>query len=919
MLSDVEEPSELIERIRQLYITREGRLSPFPWCEQFNFSLNDIFTKPTIVTRDKTGRAKAAEQISSISGVFKPHKECSKPRTVLIEGEPGIGKTTYCQKLAYDWANGQETDASFPTIKLLLLLKGRDMSSDIWEAVDDQLLPKDIEEEAKEKFFKYIRANQSQVLLVLDGLDEAPSNLTKMFSDLVESRELPKCPIILTSRHEGGVNVSKYCNTLLQIVGFAKENSRSFIVRYFKGREALGQKLLSEIERKKELIELTTHPLTIALLCLLGEDCQGDLPSSKTQLYLEITICVIRRFRRKKGLPAISKNLIDVYKDNLELLGELALKGLREDQIYFEENEIGGQAGEIPVFEFLSVHTGSSKRSPRLCYAFLHKSFQDFFAGFFLSSQISNGKISIEKLLPKDKFTSKFELALFFAFGIINLKSEEDSFCLIKAIIKNINHASDFPINASNFLIFALKCIRECSAVNVRLGGQMLHSLGTELKIQQLSVSSSTCDIPFLAETLKVNTTVTALHIPIYFLKDVCAVSLGRTLYDNQTLSEISIPSTRTSAFGVQQLVDALMVNSSVQRLDLSFNVLQDNGARILAKYLKANKALVALNVSVNGIADPGALSLAESLRHNTTLEVLHLAGNPSIGNPGALSLCETLKINKTLTSLNLSGNSIDDIGIESLSLVLKDNTTLTSLGLSDLKITAKSIRSIAEMLRLNSTLNFLEFQGNKVSFGGARLIAESLKVNTNLKYLNLSRNNLRAPGAHLLSEALKVNTTLAFLGLSQNALKARGAQLLSDGLGVNTTLTVLDLSVNGIGPSGTQSITEALKVNTGLISLNLSTNAIGDSGAQSLCQALKGNSTLVNLDMSDNGIQSSGARAFAEVRKTNNTLISVNFINNGIGDSGVRALVEVGFQRFLPPSIVCKLEFTLEPVNMTT
>jgi len=43
--------------------------------------------------------------------IFKPHEECPQPRTVLIEGDPGIGKTTYCNKLAYDWATKLGTRA----------------------------------------------------------------------------------------------------------------------------------------------------------------------------------------------------------------------------------------------------------------------------------------------------------------------------------------------------------------------------------------------------------------------------------------------------------------------------------------------------------------------------------------------------------------------------------------------------------------------------------------------------------------------------------------------------------------------------------------------------------------------------------------------------------------------------------------
>ena len=909
--SEFEVSHDLIETIRNLYKTREGRLSPFPWCEEFNFDLNDIFTKPTIVTRDKAGRS-VSEQIDSTTGVFKPQKDRSKPRTVLIEGEPGMGKTTYCQKIACDWANGVETDVSFPNFKLLLFLRCCDVSGSIWEAIDDQLLPKDIEKDAKENFFKFIRANQSQVLFVLDGLDEAPSNLSKMFTDLVQGRELPKCHIILTSRQEAGVSVSKYCDTLLHMTGFSPEDSQSFITRYFDGREALGQRLLSETRRKKELLELTMHPLTTALLCLLCEDYEGDLPSSKTELYLEITSCVLRRFRRKKGFSDVEGDLIDFHKDDVERLGRLAWKGLTEDQMYFKRNELGGSANEIPVFEFLSVHTNRSKRHPSLDYAFIHRSFQDFFAGYFLASQILSGEISPEMLFPEDRSYFKYELAHFFAFGIISLKSEERATCFMNTIVTNINQSVDLPINANYLLYFALKCMRDCLVVRSTLSSKLLHLLGTKLQCHTLVIFDNRCDIPLLAEALRVNTILKEFSMPLpwYSPGDIYAVSLARTLQVNQTLVKINLTSKLISAVGVQQLVDALMVNSTLRDLILAGNMLKDDSAGILAEYLKANKALVCLNLMANGITDRGAICLAESLRHNTTLEILVLAGNLSFGNRGVLSLCETLKINNTLGTVDLSGTSIDDVGIMSLLKAVRDRTTLTSLNLSEMKmITKKSIRSTAEFLRVDSSLISLGFEGNKVSVGGARLIAESLKVNKTLKLLFLSRNNIRAPGAHFLSEALKVNETLVFLNLPQNELRARGAQLLSDGLGVNSALTRLDLSMNGIGPVGTQSIAEALKMNKGLATLNLSSNGIEDSGAKSLCQALKENKTLINLSIAANGIQSSGARAFAEARETNSTLLHLDIGENNIGQSGIQALSEAGFQGFLPPRIDCHIK----------
>ena len=85
-----------------------------------------------------------------------------------------MGKTTYCQKIAYDWAKKRKGGESFPDVTLVLLLKCRDINCGLWEAIDDQLLPREVKEEEKERFFTFIRDHQSKVLLVLDGLDELP-------------------------------------------------------------------------------------------------------------------------------------------------------------------------------------------------------------------------------------------------------------------------------------------------------------------------------------------------------------------------------------------------------------------------------------------------------------------------------------------------------------------------------------------------------------------------------------------------------------------------------------------------------------------------------------------------------------------------------------------------------------------------
>ena len=404
-------PNEVVEKIRQLYGTREQRLLPVPWCEDFSFHLNEIFTRLKIVSKEKP-RGVLTDDITNMTAIFKAHSECQRPRTVLIEGDPGMGKSTYCQKLAYDWATKQkELDPSFPDIDALLLLKRHDVKSSILKAIDDQILPAEIDDQARECFFKFVRENQSKVLLVLDGLDEMDSTEMKRIYDLVEGKELSGCHVILTSRHEVGSKLRRYCDTLWEIVGFTEEDANSFVRTYFKNinREDLLENLLEKIRYSHELRNLSKNPLNVTLLCVLCEDLDGVFPTSRTELYTEIVLCVLRRYEKKQGLSSKTEDLMSIYRDELVDLGRVALHSLRKGELYFEEHKSGSSSIALSKFGFLSVQASGCKRKAVVRYAFLHKSFQEFFSGFYLACQILDGGIDCVSVVKDERFQDELK------------------------------------------------------------------------------------------------------------------------------------------------------------------------------------------------------------------------------------------------------------------------------------------------------------------------------------------------------------------------------------------------------------------------------------------------------------------------------------------------------------------------------
>lgn len=146
-------------------------------------------------------------------------KNAKSHEPFLLKGTQVREKKTYCRKLAYDWATTQEDwDESFPIIVLLLVLRCQDIKSDIWEVISDQLLHDKMDEKSKSNFYEFILENQFKVLLVLDGLDEADQSKQELFVRLAQSKLLPNCFVLFTSRHESGKEVRRLCDTLWEIV-----------------------------------------------------------------------------------------------------------------------------------------------------------------------------------------------------------------------------------------------------------------------------------------------------------------------------------------------------------------------------------------------------------------------------------------------------------------------------------------------------------------------------------------------------------------------------------------------------------------------------------------------------------------------------------------------------------------------------
>ncbi|XP_022804746.1 nucleotide-binding oligomerization domain-containing protein 2-like [Stylophora pistillata] len=703
------DPTEMIDNIRQLYKAREGTMNLLPWCEHLNFSFGDFYTRLKVIYKEKT-RGTATDRVVTMSKIFNAHEEREEPRVVLIEGKPGMGKTTYCKKVVFDWATQKLTTGNyFAKFLIVLLIKCREVRSHLWEAIDDQLLPRDVDSDQRRRFFDFIRKDQSKVLLVLDGLDEVSEGRLPTFTDIIQGRVLPNCRVVATARHEGGAKVRKYCNTLLEVEGFTNKDARSFINKYFKTRKDLAKKLMVQLRDNRKLRDMVANPLNCALFCLVWEEFNGVFPKSRSELYMNIVECVLRRYRTKKQLPENGKDLVELYESQLKHLGSIAFKGLLEDNLDFDEKELGEyKATDLPELGFLSVQPGGSKLRPTRRYGFLHKTFQEFFAALDLSCHLIKQEISTKSIAADRRYRDQLKEVLLFTFGILATRCKETAEKLVKSMATLLN-LEDGDKEVADSMTVTLKCIYECKN-DTNFDVKLARTLGCCLEIETIDVSQRK-------------------------LQGVRAVLLTNVLTANTSVTELNLAGNHIGKAGAVALAECLKENTSLKELDLYFNHVGEAGAASLAECLKENTSLTVLCSSLNNIGEAGAAALAVCLKENSTLRELY-SDIDDIGEAGAAALADCLKENTSLTVLYLSLNNIGNAGAAALADCLKENTSLTELYLSRNNIGEAGAAALAQCSKENTSLTELTLRGNDIDEAGAAALAQCLKENTSLAVL---------------------------------------------------------------------------------------------------------------------------------------------------------------------------------------
>ena len=140
------------------------------------------------------------DNLIKLENIFGPYKTKDRssfiPNMIIIEGAPGMGKTTLCKEIAYQWASNQILVEHNIVLFISLRNPGVKRIKDIRSLIQ-HFYSSDIE-----TLEQYLNENSKNVAIIFDGYDEfSDGSDESIITKILNRKILTKCKIIITSRH----------------------------------------------------------------------------------------------------------------------------------------------------------------------------------------------------------------------------------------------------------------------------------------------------------------------------------------------------------------------------------------------------------------------------------------------------------------------------------------------------------------------------------------------------------------------------------------------------------------------------------------------------------------------------------------------------------------------------------------------
>ncbi len=362
---------------------------------------------PNMVEKDSLreiyARLCSAEKSIEIHNLFD-----EKTRRVLVLGRAGIGKSTLCQKIAYDWASGTLFDQKFAVVYHIKL---RDFNSQDKILGDPHKWMSQLIAEAcyagahQEKVLKELQTSPEKTLLIFDGWDEASAQLTQALEVYLLNTQ---AHYLVTSRPGVTSKIHNNFDLIVENMGFTRMQVESYAEKFFAHTQCAGlDAFLKMLHSRSNLFTIAHVPIQLQILCTLWQKGEQDFPQTLTPLFSKI---VRHLFEWEQNKNPQKKEIAPLKRLFLyQALGEISLKGLESKQLIISDtlvvNALIEKSLEDGRFEKIRrqdlISTGLVKEcGTNGALYFLHLTYQEYCIAHYISSLPQS---SLDKKQAQDK------------------------------------------------------------------------------------------------------------------------------------------------------------------------------------------------------------------------------------------------------------------------------------------------------------------------------------------------------------------------------------------------------------------------------------------------------------------------------------------------------------------------------------
>ena len=740
----------------------------------------------------------------NIEDLLTPEDSGGPVRFILVEGPPGIGKSTFAWEVCRRW----DKIGSFRDYHTVVLLKLREKwvlnatsLSDLFRYPSERRFREKIAMELDD-------SHGHNLLLVLDGFDEVSHNFheNSIINSILCRQLLPECTIILTTRPSAKSMLNDICQPRVdkhvEIIGFTEEERVRYITEVFSIKKELQANFLKYMFHVPHIKSMMYIPLNCSIIAQVYYESQSSchlaIPRTRTQLYKALTHSLLVRHMKmeSKGeyVSVLPDGLNKSDMDNFKTLAKFAFDSYHKEKAkvtFFKEDIPEG----LVHYGFMNESSEMyASRGVERTFSFLHLSLQEYLAAWYLASsysiefQMAYHRLAVDDFVMykgdnkeeedlisplKEQCSSVVEPAIFLA-GITGWRcqSEDDRNHWETYLSHDTANVQYSPVllqslyEAQNDSLIPHYFAAECTEERVRIpSNRMKFDIGSFVT-PYFSYAISYClahsSVPLtISISIFSKNEMSFLETFIKGLHDHCTITTPNVKH----LLLYSAEDLNVCLFWIMQA----KFLAELQEIHFESSI----KCTPLQTFLKSLVKLQLLDIKIDSSTSWEWLAALKSL---SELKVLHISSNFECSLPPTNLLCFLIEHRLTDISFDINfeeTKTMNDLRSPTdvlhrcvLNSVLRSNQ-ITKLVLS--YISRETMAGVHSVLLHCPSLVTLELKKARLGYDGILYICSALRSNTTLRNITvLDSDSILEPGKATCTEfllelnsCLKENSTL--------------------------------------------------------------------------------------------------------------------------------------------------------------